>query len=175
MMNHLNLTRKARKFSLLVAVGLLGLAGTKVAAGSAPGDTPDTYTWSAELVALDEMAKTITVKSRVVSHAEVGDLSAFTKGDHIMLTWSGAYGSASGVRYVTHDVEAKGELYTMPVEFVSSELDGRYITFKVPIPSSDVENIKSLMPGVWVRAMSPQQPSGLAEAIAEIRPYVTAG
>ena len=37
----------------------------------------------------------------------------------------------------------------MPVEFVSSERDGQYIVFKVLAPSSDMDRIKTLTPGVW--------------------------
>lgn len=171
MIAHISDTRNFWKPSLII-VGLLALASPQGAASSASdGDMPDTYTWSAELVALDESANTVTVKSRMVSHAEIEDVSVFSEGDQIMLTWSGAHSSASGVRNLRRGTDAQDEAFTMPVEFVSSERDGQYVIFKVPAPSSDMDRIKTLTPGVWVTATSPQQPSGEAATIEQIRPY----
>ena len=59
----------------------------------------------------------------------------------------------------------------MPVEFVSMEMDNRYVNFKVPVPSGDVAKIKSLTPGTWVTVTSAHEPSDQAEAVAGIRPY----
>lgn len=171
MTSHLDMTRIGWRCSLLIVLGLLAMAGTQVAADDAASSS-DTYTWSAELVAFDDMAKTATVQTRLVSHAEIEDLSGFSEGDQVMLKWSGAYSSASGVRNVTRDTMVdEGDRFAMPVEFVSTQMDNRYITFKVPVPSRDVEKIKALEPGEWVTATSPHEPSDQTTAITQIHPY----
>ena len=169
MTSHLTLARIIRTLSLGVAISLVAVAGQRVAAA----DTAEgAYTWSAELVAFDEAAKTATVQARIVSHAEIKDFSRFSKGDQIMLTWSGAYSNASGVRNLTHGTSVdEGELFTMPVEFISMEMDNRYVNFKVPVPGGDVAKIKSLTPGTWVTVTSPHEPGDQAEAVSGIRPY----
>ena len=168
MTSHLTPARIIRTLSLTVGLGLVAVAGSPLAAA----DTDSTYSWSAEFVAFDDAAKTVTVQARIVSHSEIEDFSAFSKGDQIMLTWSGAYGSASGVRNLTHDTSVdEGELFAMPVEFVSMEMDNRYVNFKVPVPAGDVAKVKSLAPGKWVTVTSPHEPSDQAEAVAGIRPY----
>lgn len=157
-----------RTFACL-GVALLVAAGTQVEARDAANDS---YTWSAELVGFDEATNTATVQARIVSHAEINDFSDFSKGDQIMLTWSGAYGSASGVRNLTHDETVdEGQLFTMPVEFVSMELDNRYVRFNVEVPSADAQKIRNLEPGKWITATSPQEPADRAEAVSAIRPY----
>jgi hypothetical protein len=62
----------------------------------------------------------------------------------------------------------------MPIEFVSSELDGRYVSFKVPIPTKDAARIDKLNPGVYVTATSPLRATSAADAVMAIRPYVNA-
>jgi hypothetical protein len=168
-MNDLNLIRNTWNHLLFVVAGLLiwpGMHSTAIADDIAD----DLYTWSAELVAFDEASGTVTVKSRVVEHAAIDGLSDFADGDRVMLIWSGVF-SASGVRAITHGTQTEFERFTMPVEFVSSEMDGRYISFRVPIPSEDVVEIRSLSPGDWVRAQSPHRPAGREEVVANIRAY----
>lgn len=168
MTSHLTSAHSVRTLSLVLAIGLMAVAGSPLAAADADG----TYTWSAELVEFDDTATTATVQARMVSHSEVTDFSTFSQGDQIMLTWSGAYSSASGVRNLTHETSVdEGELFTMPVEFVSMEMDNRYVNFKVPVPSGDVAKIKSLTPGTWVTVTSAHEPGDQAEAVAGIRPY----
>jgi len=168
MTSHLTPAHSVRTLSLVIAIGFMAVAGSPLVA--ADGDS--TYTWSAELVAFDEAAKTATLQARIVSHSEIEDFSAFSQGDQIMLTWSGAYDAASGVRTLTHETSVdEGERFTMPVEFVSMEMDNRYVNFKVPVPGSDVAKVKSLAPGQWVTVTSPHEPGDQAEAVAGIRPY----
>ena len=133
---------------------------------------PDTYTWSAKLVAFDEATKTATVQARIVSHSEIEDFSSFSKGDQILLTWSGAYGSASGVRNLSREtVVDEGQLFAMPVEFVSFEMDNRYVRFNVPVPSENLAEIKDLGLGKWITATTPHEPLEMVESIRTIRPY----
>jgi hypothetical protein len=142
-----------------------------IAAG-APADTAidGSYTWSAELVSVDETAGTTVVTSRVVDHADIGDLSTLAAGDRVIITWSGL-NWASGIRGIARGSEAESDRFSMPAEFVSSEMDGRYISVRVPIPSEDVSQISASSPGEWVTLTSPHRPSSPKEAVIDIRPY----
>lgn len=93
-----------------------------------------------------------------------------------MLTWSGTSGSASGVRNLTHGISvAAGELFTMPVEFVSMEMDNRYVNFRVPVPRADVEKMRALSTGEWITATSSHELSDESDVVAAIRPYTSVG
>jgi len=64
---------------------------------------------------------------------------------------------------------------TLPVVFVSTELDGRYIRFSVPVPSDDLAKVASLSPGQWITATSPRRATRNEEAVADMRPYNDVG
>jgi hypothetical protein len=167
-------TKKSRTF-MFAALTLLAIAGTAEAGVQAAGErSPDAYTWSAELVAFDPPTNTATVKSTVVNDATMADLSKFTKGDQVVLTWSGAVSYASGVRSIERGTTTK-ERFTMPVEFVSAEEDGRYVTFRVSVPAEHAAKIKALEPGQWVTATSPHAPTGSTEVVSSIRSYTDVG
>ncbi len=63
MQSELSLFKKHHHF---VIAGLLAAAAA-VQPASAQHAAKDTYTWSAELVALDEQARTVTVQARLVT------------------------------------------------------------------------------------------------------------
>jgi len=167
MIRNLDQTRHTWKHSLFAALGLMAWAGMHNTTAAAEEET---YTWSAELVALDEANSTITVKSRVFNHAGIESLPELSAGDRVMLTWSGHF-TASGIRTITPGTESDFDRFTMPVEFVASERDGRYVQFRVPIPSQDVTNIAALTPGRWVTGTSPHRPAGWDEAVTAIRAF----
>jgi hypothetical protein len=147
-------------------VGLLALACASVRAAEPPSPEPPTYTWSAELVAFYKGANTITAKSRLVSDAP--DVEGLKPGDSAMLTWSGI-STAAGVRAIERGTKSSYDHMSMPVEFVAEE--GRYVSFKVPIPASDAAALGKVMPGNYITATSPQHPKSAKEAVTSIRPY----
>ncbi|HUQ51218.1 MAG TPA: hypothetical protein VM692_03285 [Gammaproteobacteria bacterium] len=149
-----------------VIAALLATAAVHPVAGN---EHDKTYTWSAELVALDEQARTLTVQSRLVSDSAV-DFDSFDSGDRLMLTWSGL-NTAAGVRRLTEGAAAEADELTLPVEFVSPELDGRYVRFKVAVPSDDLAKLKAVQPGQYVTATSPRRASRWEEAVVDVRPY----
>jgi hypothetical protein len=166
---------------VFVSLALIGMSAPKAAAADntdKPLDKAEatlaTYTWSAELVTFDQEARTVTVKSRFVENPESASLSTLHEGDHAMLTWSGL-STAAGVRAIERGNTSRFDRMTMPVEFVSSEPNGRYISFKVPIPAHDSDKIAKLSPGDWVTATSPLSAKNLTEAVASIRPYTDVG
>jgi hypothetical protein len=154
-----------------LAGGLLAMAAALPAwAGDAANDT---YTWSAELVEVDERARTATVESRLVGNAAV-DFAALDEGDRVTLTWSGI-NTAAGVRRIVDGAAPEDDLLTLPIEFVSAGDDEQYVRFKVAVPSDDVAKIAGLQPGAWVTATSPRRATRFEEAVADLRPYNDVG
>lgn len=150
----------------LVIVGLLAMA----AGGAVVANTSsDTYTWSAELVAVDQPARTVTVQAWLVSDADV-DWNDLKASDRVTLTWSGI-NTAAGVRRIVDGAAPADDRLTLPVEFVSAEHDNRYVRFKVAVPSADLAKLASLSPGSWITATSPRRDARYEEAVAAARPY----
>jgi hypothetical protein len=153
-----------------IVAGLLALAAVHAASATA---ATDTYTWSAELVSVDENARTVTIQAPLVGNAEI-DLGRLERGDRVTLTWSGI-SMAAGIRRVTDGAAPEADWLTLPIEFVSAEHDGRYVRFSVPVPSGDLAKLASLSPGQWVTATSPRRANSHEEAVAEMRPYNDVG
>jgi hypothetical protein len=158
------LLKKHRRF---VVAGILAVAAAQSAAADDPA--PDTYTWSAELVALDREARTATVQSPLVSNPDV-DLDSLDSGDRVTLVWSGI-NTAAGIRRITTGAAPEEDRLTLPIEFVSAEHDNRYVRFKVPVPGDDLEKLASLSPGQWVTATSPRRAEREEQAVADLRAY----
>jgi hypothetical protein len=171
-MNPSNSTFVARTVAVLSTLGWLALVGASEAAAQAPAK--DSYTWSAELVAFDKATSTATVKSRLVEHSDhPTNLAALRAGDAAMLTWSGIE-TAAGIRAIERGSSSSFERMTLPIEYVSSEADGRYVSFKVQVPTQDVDAIAQLAPGAWVTATSPHRAKNPKEAVSSMRPYANA-
>lgn len=153
-----------------LAAGLLALATMHAAAANT---TNEAYTWSAELVSVDENARTITVQAPLVSDAEV-DFDRLDRGDRVVLTWSGIT-MAAGVRRIAEGAAPETDWLTLPIEFVSAEHDGRYVRFTVPVPSDDLAKLAALSAGQWITATSPRRADSHEEAVADMRPYNDVG
>lgn len=174
------MSNRYSKLSIAALAGAVAIAAFAAAdAGAAAGQATkpasaeqagETYTWSAELVAFDAASNTITVKAMLVSNPEATDLAALHAGDRATLTWSGL-STAAGVRSLQRGSSSGFDRLTMPVEYVGSELDGRYVSFKVPIPAKDNAAIAKLQPGAYVTATSPLRAKTPAEAVISIKPY----
>jgi hypothetical protein len=161
----------------VLAFGVLALVGASTAVGQSDKSHPESsdqaeaiYAWSAELVAFDEASNMVTVRAMLVSNPEETDLSALRAGDRAVLTWSGL-STAAGVRAVQRGTTSSFDRMTMPIEYVSSEHDGRYVSFKVPIPAKDAGAIAKLSPGAYVTATSPLRAKSPTDAVSAIRPY----
>jgi len=159
--------------SHVVALGLLATATALPAASADNATQHDTYTWSAELIEVDQPDGTVTVQSRLVSDADV-DFDALHAGDRVMLTWSGI-NTAAGVRSISRGDAAARDALTLPIEFVSPELDERYVRFKVAVPKDDLATVATLPPGSWVTATSRRNTKHFEEAVADLRPYNDVG
>jgi hypothetical protein len=132
-----------------------------------------TFTWSAELVALDESTRILTVKAAVVGEQAPADFGRFKAGERMMLRWSGYDTSADAISTAIRPADVKpDERFTFPADFVGFDADRRYATFKVQIPANNVASLKALKPGEWVTATSPHGSSSKTTPIVSIRPYV---
>lgn len=163
MQNAFNLFDKHR----FAIAGLLAMAAAHPIA--ADNTAKDSYTWSAELVAIDEQARTATLQARFVSNADV-DLKSLEAGDRMTLVWTGIT-TAAGVRQITNGATPEDDRLTLPIEFVSTEIDDQYVRFKVPVPSNDLAKLSSLTPGQWITATSPYRAAHWEEAVVNVRPY----
>jgi hypothetical protein len=135
--------------------------------------TNEEFSWSAELIALDENTRIVTVKAPTVSEQTAADFGHLKAGDRVMLRWSAYEKFADSISRVLRLTEVKAdERYTFPVDFVSFDTARRYVTFKVQIPENSIANVKSLKPGEWVTAISPQGASSKTTPVVAIRPYV---
>ena len=135
--------------------------------------TKDSFSWSAELVALDESSKTLTVKASGFGEHLAADFSRLKANERIMLRWSGYDTYADSIVRGLRTAEVKAdERFTFPADFVSFDPDRKYITFKVVIPGDSVANIKMLKPGEWITATSPHGASAKTTPVSAVRPYV---
>src|SRR5689334_12704166 len=153
----------------VVALGLLAMATALPASAENATNQSDTYTWSAELIEVDQPDSTVTVQSRLVSDADV-DFDALHEGDRVTLTWSGI-NTAAGVRGIARGNAPAADSLTLPIEFVSPQLDERYVRFKVAVPREDLTKLATLQPGSWVTATSRRHAKHFEEAVADLRPY----
>jgi|SRR5688572_6019313 len=132
-----------------------------------------TFTWSAELVALDESSRMLTVKAPVVGEQAPADFGRFKAGERLMLRWSGYDTSADAIFTAIRPSDVKtDERFTFPADFVAFDANRRYATFKVQIPENNVSSLKPLKPGEWVTATSPHGSSSKVTPIVTIRPFV---
>jgi hypothetical protein len=166
---------RARTVLATFALALLGTSPS-IVLGAAPAKSSgaETYTWSAELVALDAAHDTVTVRSRLIEDPDVADFSSLRPNETVMLTWTGL-STAAGVRAIERGTTSTYDRMTMPVEYVSNDFDGRYVTFKVPIPMKDAASLAKLKPGDYVTAVSPARARNSKEAVVSIRPYTDVG
>jgi len=165
--------------ALATACVFVMLAGrlTTNAAQSTTQQFSDKFSWSGELVSLDENAHMVTVKARVVGDQAPGAFAQFKPGDRIQLGWSGYDAYADAVNKAERAAATKKaeDRFTFPVDFVSYDTARQYVTFKVSIPVDSVAKLKTLKPGEWVTAISPHGKPAETQPIVAIRPYVSSG
>lgn len=124
------------KNTIITMFGVLVLASSLVAQSAL---TSEAFSWSGELVALDETARVLTVKSRVVGEQTDAEFGRLKAGERVMLNWSGYDKYADAIREVRLPGANKSEeRFTFPVEFVSFDAAHRHVTFKVQIDRKSV-------------------------------------
>lgn len=167
-------TTPNKLFSLAVAaVVSLGLAGAVSGATRANPD-PGNYEWSAKLVSFDTATNTAVLQARVESYVNIDGLDRFSDGDRLILTWTGM-SWAAGIRGLSKDPELTPSTLSLPVEFVSTELNGQYVNFRIPVPESARATIAKMEPGTHVTGTSPKMAKDWAKGVISLRDYNDVG
>ena len=141
-----------------------------------------TYRWHGELVALDESARTLTVRARVATPAGLGAVAGAEADAPIVITWSGFEDRANGIRSVAPD-DGSGlwgnDGFLLRANLVAADPAGRYLTFKAAIPHESVATARTLTRGDWATVTSPHWPTeGTVATVAAYdaaRPSLSAG
>lgn len=128
------------------------------------------YEWSAALISFDDATNTAVFRANVVSHANIDGLDRLKEGDRLILIWSGR-AWANGVLDLARDPELTPDALSLPVEFVSSRSDGKYIDFRTYIPESAVETISKMQAGMRVTGTSPRMATDWHNGIVSLRAY----
>jgi hypothetical protein len=155
----------------LATLGVLLLSAGLLAQSNQPGN--EEFAWHAELVALDESMRIVTVKAPTVGEQTAADFGPLKGGERILLRWSGYDKFADSISRVVRPADVKAnDRFTFPADFVSYDAARRYVTFKVQVPANHLANVKALKPGEWVTATSPHGSLSKTTPVVAIRPFV---
>ncbi len=129
-----------------------------------------TYRWHGELVALDEGARSLTVRARVADPAGLAAVANAEAGAPIVITWSGFEDRANGIRAVTSE-DGSGlwgnNGFLLRAKLVAADPAGRYLTFEAPIPAASAAAVRTMTRGDWATVTSPHWPAdGAVTAVA---------
>jgi hypothetical protein len=164
----------SRRWMLVAVVGVMVAVGSpELGVAQASPSPVDTYTWPAELVSVDAVAKTMTVKARVAYPEAVLALKHFKAGDRVWVVWSGLHDSTDAVREVRRSETGRtiGEPLVLPAELVSTEAPNQYLTIRVRVPENALSAIGTVKPGEWVTVTSFDRPATDDRAVVAVRPY----
>ena len=156
-------------------VGAACAAACALGAGMLSAQEARSYAWYAELVAVDQAAKTMTVTAltREAVNRYVGN---YEPGDKLMLTWVPVEGEADTIIYTPKYEVMKGieDGYILPAEFVSADTNNNSLTFRTSVPDGMLASIAGVQAGQWIRVTVPMhQPEEIAvltSAVAAERP-----
>ena len=151
------------------AVCSLGLAWLALFSVSAQAANQN-YQWSAKLMSFDEASSTAVVQAPIESYVTIKGIDDYSDGDRLILTWTGI-NWAAGVRDLAADPELTPTTLSLPVEFVSTELDGRYLNFRISVPSDAVSAIAAMEAGTHVTGTSPKMATDWSASISSLRHY----
>lgn len=152
----------ARVASVLLVVCSVGWAQAQTTKGPV---VRRSYVWLGELVALNESAKTATVKSPIPSNVATY-VGRFKPGDRLVLVWD-MIGKTQADRVLAlwnyDDVkDAKGGNtgFLLPIEFVAADAQALTVTFNTRVPDATVPTLKAARSGQWIKVDAPmEQPS----------------
>ena len=131
---------------------VVGAAGTAAAAPNPEA----TYRWHGELVALDEAAGTVTVKSPAADPDGLASLKKARAGDRILIAWSGAEDRAGAIRMAvpnagTDPAPDESERF-LPARFVAVDAGAAHLTFEATLPAGSLGKVRSLTRGARITA-----------------------
>ena len=169
---------------LMCAFGAAAIA----AAAPAPEET---YRWHGELVALDEVAGTVTIKAPLVAPAGMEAAAEVQAGEPIVITWSGFESQASEIRAVMRDdgsdpaapgeagPEDAGEAaearnasgFLLRARLVAVDAGDGNLVFEVPLPPHSLGAVRALTRGARVTARSVRRPADSEPALLAVDAY----
>jgi hypothetical protein len=150
------------KFATTVAAAAMAVCAARASVLDA--QAPRSYTWYAELTALDQNTKTITVTVQIRDGVTTY-VGGYKPGDKLMLTWVPIKGEADTVIYAPKYEVMKGidEGYILPVEFVSADPAKHSLTVRTSAPDAVLQSVRAVQPGKWIKVVVPmQQPKDTA-------------
>ena len=152
----------ARVASVLLVVCSVGWLQAQTA--KTPVDRRS-YVWFGELVALNESARTATIKSPIPTNVATY-VDRFKTGDRLVLVWDmiGKKQADQVLALWNYDQvkDAKGGNtgFVLPIEFVAADAKSHTVTFNTRVPDGAVPTLKAARPGQWIRVEAPmEQPS----------------
>ena len=140
--------------------GWVVLAVLSLMVFAAPGELDaqtksQSFGWYAELVRFDQAAKTVTARAPIAEHV-ARYIGRFAPGERIVLVWSQYDAEGDLIRYVERaEAMAATSGYIVPVEYVSSDADGRTLTFATPVSDGAAGLLAAAAPGTPFRGGSP--------------------
>ena len=137
-----------------ISLGVFLLAVLAVPGTLAAQTTGQSFGWYAELVSFDQAGQTVTARAPIAEHVAryVGD---FAPGERIVLVWSQYDAEGDVIRYVERaESMAATSGYLVPVEYVSSDAEGRTLTFATPVSDGAAGALAAAAPGTPFRGGS---------------------
>lgn len=134
-----------------------------------------TFVWSAQVIAVDQPAKTVTVRVPFKEHV-ARYITQFKPGDPIVITWgSPKTGETDAIIYVTARDTSKRDHpddfgYVLPGEFVSADVAARTVTLKAHLDPQASLKFASVKADQWIKATSPFDQSKPTAAITAVQP-----
>jgi hypothetical protein len=136
--------------SIAVLLLVLLAAPGKLAAQT----TDQSFGWYAELVSFDQAGQTVTARAPIAEHV-ARYVGGFAPGERIVLVWSQYDAEGDVIRYVERAEAMKASSgYIVPVEYVSSDADGRTLTFATPVSDGAAGTFVAASPGTPFRGGS---------------------
>ena len=148
-------------FALLLLVVLGSMQRELAAQAEEPS-----FAWFAELVSVDQAARTVTARAPIEAHV-ARYIGRFKQGERITMVWSQLDAEGDIVRYVERAETMEAESgYIVHAEYVASDVGRRTLTFSTPVPDTVVETLASAGPGTPIKIESPMWQAGSATSVA---------
>ena len=144
-----------QRIGVCISAAVLVLA-VLAAPGKLVAQTTDqSFGWYAEFVSFDQAGQTVTARAPIAEHV-ARHVGGFAPGERIVLFWSQYDAEGDVIRYVERAEGMKATSgYIVPVEYVSSDADGRTLTFATPVSDGAAGTLAAASPGTPFRGGSP--------------------
>ena len=143
-----------QRTGLSISIAVLLLAVLAAPGKLAAQTTDQSFGWYAELVSFDQAGQTVTARAPIAEHV-ARYVGGFAPGERIVLVWSQYDAEGDVIRYVERAEAMQATSgYIVPVEYVSSDVDGRTLTFATPVSDGAAGTLAAAAPGTPFRGGS---------------------